>query len=151
METVLIEGAGGGVGGYAVQIAELRGATVIAAASTPNRRDAALALGADHVVDYTARGWTEQVRKITGGRGVDVVLEIAGGDAFGQANLGIWSGLRPAVAVAALRTLIGHVAAGQITIKIGHVLPLAHAAAAHRLIENRESTGKVILKPWPDA
>ena len=58
-ETVLIEGAGGGVGGYAVQIAKLRGATVIAAASTPNRRDAALALDADHVVDYTARGWTE--------------------------------------------------------------------------------------------
>jgi NADPH:quinone reductase len=193
-ETVLIEGAGGGVGGFAVQIAKLRGATVIAAASTPARREAALALGADHVVDYTATGWTEQVRGFTGGRGVDVVLETAGGAVFGEAlsvlapfgrvvvagmaggeplrldeaavrsvfydpalnqslrtfNLGLWFAIRPQAAVAALQTLIGFVAAGQVKVQVAHVLPLAEAARAHRLIENRETTGKVVLKPWSD-
>lgn len=193
-ETVLIEGAGGGVGGFAVQIARLLGATVIAAASTPARREAALALGAHHAVDYTATGWTEQVRDLTAGRGVDVVLEIAGGETFSQAlsvlapfgrivvagmagreplrlddkavnaffydpalnqslrtfNLGVYFGLRPQVAVAALQTLVGYVAGGQVTVQVGHVLPLADAARAHRLVENRETTGKVVLKPWPD-
>jgi NADPH2:quinone reductase len=84
-DTVLVEGAGGGVGGYAVQVARLLGATVVAAAGTPRRRAAALDLGADHVVDYTDPGWTDRVREVTDGRGVDAVLETAGGDTFGEA------------------------------------------------------------------
>ena len=79
-QTVLIQGAGGGVGGYAVQIAKLLGASVIAAAGNPARREAALAAGADHVVDYTQPGWAGRVRDLTGG--VDLVLEVSGGRIF---------------------------------------------------------------------
>ncbi|CAA9416022.1 Alcohol dehydrogenase [uncultured Rubrobacteraceae bacterium] len=84
-ESVLVQGAAGGVGGYLVQLAKLLGAgTVIGAAGSPERRDAALALGADHAVDYTRMDWPDRVRNLTDGRGVDVVLEMAGGAAFEQ-------------------------------------------------------------------
>jgi len=84
-EAVLVQGAAGGVGSYAVQVAKLLGAgTVIGAAGTPEKREAVLALGADHAVDYTQEDWPKQVRELTGGRGVDVVLEMAGGAAFQQ-------------------------------------------------------------------
>jgi len=46
--------------------------------------------------------------------------------------------------------LIEHVAAGRIAVQIGHVLPLARAADAHRMLEQRQSTGKIVLKPWSD-
>ena len=84
-ESVLVQAAAGGVGTYAVQLAKLLGAgTVIGAASTPEKRDLARRLGADHVIDYTQDHWPEQVRAITGGRGVDVVLEMIGGTIFRQ-------------------------------------------------------------------
>ncbi len=85
-ESVLVEGAAGGVGSFAIQLARLHGAgLVIGAASTPDKRAAAERLGADAAVDYTAAGWVDQVRALTKGRGVDVVLEMAGGDTVGQA------------------------------------------------------------------
>ncbi|MHA6825246.1 quinone oxidoreductase family protein [Ralstonia pseudosolanacearum] len=85
-ESVLIEAAAGGVGSFAVQLAKLYGAgKVIAAASTPEKRAIAERLGADASVDYTMPGWADNVRQLTGGRGVDVVLEMAGGDVVGQA------------------------------------------------------------------
>jgi NADPH:quinone reductase len=78
-ETVFIPAAAGGVGSYAVQIARLLGAgTVIAAASTPAKREIALALGADHAVDYSAANWPGEVLGLSGGRGVDVALEMSG-------------------------------------------------------------------------
>lgn len=192
-ERVLIPGAGGGVGAYAVQLARLLGAeTVIGAASAPEKQTLARDLGADHVVDSTRPDWPEQVRELTGGYGVDVLLEMSGGPAlaqglrclapFGRAvvygmasreplqldqetllrffynpspnqslhvfNLGLWFGLRPQAAVAALRDLIGYAASGQVKVAIGQTLPLARAAEAHRLLEARQSVGKLILKPW---
>lgn len=85
-ETVLVEAAAGGVGSFAVQLAKLFGAgRVIAAASSKAKRTYALGLGADAEVDYTAPGWAEQVRELTGGAGVDVILEMVGGDTVGQA------------------------------------------------------------------
>ncbi|MGF6881349.1 NADPH2:quinone reductase [Nocardia sp. GAS34] len=77
-ETVFVPAAAGGVGSYAVKIAKLKGATVIAGASTAAKREIALKLGADHAVDYTAPDWTDQVAALTGGRGVDVALEMTG-------------------------------------------------------------------------
>jgi NADPH:quinone reductase len=69
-EMVLVPGAGGGVEGYAVQLAKLLGAgTVIGAASTPEKQALAWELGADHVIDYTQPEWPEQVRELTGARG----------------------------------------------------------------------------------
>jgi NADPH2:quinone reductase len=78
-ETVLVQAAAGGVGQAAVRMAVHRGATVIGTAS-PDKHEVVRALGADHVVDY--RGMTDEVLRLTAGRGADVVLESAGGDAF---------------------------------------------------------------------
>jgi NADPH2:quinone reductase len=78
-ESVFIPAAAGGVGSYAVQIAKKLGAgLIIAGASTIQKREIALRLGADHVVDYTQPGWTQEVNQLTGGRGVDVALEMSG-------------------------------------------------------------------------
>lgn len=85
-QTVLVQGVGGGVGGYAVQVAKLLGTTVVATASTPMRREAAQAAGADHVVGPTQPGWVEEVRSLTAGSGADVVIDISGG-AVSQASL----------------------------------------------------------------
>ncbi|CAA9340019.1 MAG: hypothetical protein AVDCRST_MAG93-6604 [uncultured Chloroflexia bacterium] len=84
-ESILIPGAGGGLGGYAVQIAKLLGAgLVIGAASTVAKREAALAHGAHEVVDYTQPDWPNHVRDLTDGAGVDVVLEASGAKLFAE-------------------------------------------------------------------
>ena len=195
-ESVLVQGAAGGVGSYAVQIAKLMGAgMVIGAVSSPAKMETARSLGADQVVDYSQSDWAAQVRDMTDGRGVDVVLEMNGGEHFGQSlaclapfgravvygmasrqplqldrdtilsffynpalnqalhvfNLGLYFGLRPQAAVAALHDLIGYVVSGQVKVAVSHALPLSHAAEAHRMVEERRTTGKIILKPWADA
>jgi NADPH2:quinone reductase len=84
-ESVLVHGAAGGVGSLAVQIARALGAgTVIGTASSTDRRDFVMSLGADFAVPYDAPDWPEAVRAHTGGRGVDVLLESIGGDVFEQ-------------------------------------------------------------------
>jgi len=175
-----------------VQIAALLGAAVIASAATAERRQAARALGAAHAVDSTSPDWPDQVRTLTSGRGVDVLLHVSGGEVLGQAldllapfgrlvvagraggrtgviptemmerflyrpslhqsirvfNLGLYFGMRPAEAGAALGRLIGWIIEGRVKVPVGHVMPLAAAAEAHRVIEQRRSVGKIILKPW---
>lgn len=82
-ETVLVHAAAGGVGSLAVQLAKLFGAgNVIATASSEEKLDLARDLGADHAINYTSPNWREEVMEATGGRGVDVALEMAGGDIF---------------------------------------------------------------------
>ncbi|MEQ6332679.1 zinc-binding dehydrogenase [Sphingobium sp. MK2] len=79
-DVVLIQAAAGGVGLVAVQLAKAWGAgAVIGCASTPEKRALVKEYGADLVVDYNKPGWTEDVRAFTGGRGVDIVLEMTGG------------------------------------------------------------------------
>ncbi|HEY5821775.1 MAG TPA: SDR family NAD(P)-dependent oxidoreductase [Propionibacteriaceae bacterium] len=85
-ETVLIQGAAGGVGLAAIQVARCIGATVIGTASSPSRRAAVLAAGADHVLDSRSLNFVADVRELTGGLGVDVVLNSAPGEVIG-ANL----------------------------------------------------------------
>ncbi len=82
-ETVLVHAAAGGVGTIAVQLAKLFGAgKVIATASTDEKLALAKELGADEVVNYTEAGWEEKVLHLTDALGVDVALEMAGGDIF---------------------------------------------------------------------
>nr|BFE61151.1 zinc-binding dehydrogenase [Dactylosporangium thailandense] len=82
-ETVVVNAAAGGVGSLAVQLARHFGAgRIIAAASTPERRELALSLGADAAVDGAADGYAERVLAANGGRPVDVVLESVGGRVF---------------------------------------------------------------------
>ncbi|HUQ40398.1 MAG TPA: zinc-binding dehydrogenase [Acidimicrobiales bacterium] len=78
-ETVLIQAGAGGVGVAAIQLAKRAGATVIATASSLDRLEPLRALGLDHPVDYSQSDWVETVRAITGGRGVDLVVDSVGG------------------------------------------------------------------------
>lgn len=195
-ETILIQGAAGGLGSYAVQIAKLMGAgTIIGATSSQEKFQTVLDLGADHAVDYIQPDWAGRVRELTDGRGVDVVLEMSGGKVFAQGlsclapfgrlvvygaasreplqfddesifrffynpslnqsihvfNLGLWFGMRPQAAAKAMGDLIGFAASGQLKVNVNHILPLSKAAEAHRMMEARETTGKIVLKPWQDA
>jgi NADPH:quinone reductase-like Zn-dependent oxidoreductase len=82
-ETVLVHNAGGGVGIAATQLARLRGARVIGTASAM-KHDALRTFGVEHAIDYRHANVAEEVRKITAGRGVDVVLDPIGGRSFGE-------------------------------------------------------------------
>jgi NADPH:quinone reductase len=79
-QTVLVHGAAGGVGTAAIQYARALGATVIAVASTDDKAKLAAQAGAHHTVG--AEGFLAGVKEITGGRGVDIVLDPVGGDRF---------------------------------------------------------------------
>jgi len=78
-ETLLVLGAGGGVGLAAVELGKLAGARVIAAASSPEKLDAARRAGADELIDYSQADLREAVKVMTDGRGVDVVYDPVGG------------------------------------------------------------------------
>jgi NADPH2:quinone reductase len=83
-ETLLVHGAGGGVGLAAVEIGKLLGATVIAAASSEEKLAVARERGADHGVLYGAEPFRDAVKRITDGKGADVVFDPVGGDIFEQ-------------------------------------------------------------------
>ncbi|MEC1525283.1 NADPH:quinone oxidoreductase family protein [Neobacillus niacini] len=84
-ETVLVHAAAGGVGTLAVQLAKLFGAgKIIATASNAEKLELARQMGADVLVNYSETNWVEQVLEATGGKGVDVALEMVGGDVFNQ-------------------------------------------------------------------
>lgn len=192
-ETVIIQGAAGGVGSFAIQIAKLLGAsTIIGAVSSEAKKQKTLNLGADYAVDYSKPGWPDEVNRLTEGKGADVILEMGGGELFSQGlrclapfgrvvvygmasgdplkldaesiihffykpslnqsihvyNLGTWFGMKPDIAANAMKDLIGYVASGQVKVTVDHVLPLNKAVEAHEMLEQRETTGKIILKPW---
>ncbi|HYX86765.1 MAG TPA: zinc-binding dehydrogenase [Gaiellales bacterium] len=77
-ETVLVTAAGSGVGGAAIALARFAGARVLATASTDAKRRRALAAGVEHAIDYTDPGWPAEVRELTAGRGVDLVVDHVG-------------------------------------------------------------------------
>ncbi|HEX9207946.1 MAG TPA: NADPH:quinone oxidoreductase family protein [Steroidobacteraceae bacterium] len=78
-ETLLVLGAGGGVGTTAVELGKRMGAKVIAAASSDAKLDVARALGADEVINYATQDLRERLKEITGGAGVDVIYDPVGG------------------------------------------------------------------------
>jgi NADPH2:quinone reductase len=92
-ETLLVLGAGGGVGLTAVEIGKAMGARVIAAASTAEKLAAAQQRGADALVNYVAERLTDRIMALTDGRGADVCFDPVGGDLFDAAlsSLG-WGG-----------------------------------------------------------
>jgi NADPH2:quinone reductase len=81
-EVLLVHGAGGGVGLAAVETGKLLGATVIAAASSEDKLAVAKAKGADHLLLYSREPFRDAVKRITGGRGADVVFDPVGGQIF---------------------------------------------------------------------
>jgi NADPH:quinone reductase len=81
-EWLLVHAGASGVGMAAIQIGKAYGAKVIATAGRREKLDFCLAQGADHALSYTDAGWVDRVKEITGNRGVDVVYDPVGGDAF---------------------------------------------------------------------
>ncbi|HPU11476.1 MAG TPA: NAD(P)H-quinone oxidoreductase [Ottowia sp.] len=79
-ETLLVQGGTSGIGVTAIQLGKAAGATVIVTAGSDEKCAAALDLGADHAINYKATDFAEEVKKLTGGQGVDVILDIVAGD-----------------------------------------------------------------------
>lgn len=175
-ETVLVMAAGSGVGGAAMALARWAGARVIATAGTARKRDRALAQGADHAVDYSLAGWENDVLALTGGRGVDCVIDHTGSATFA----GVLATLAPrgrlvvcgATSGAAasidlidlfarqisiigssdgsrreLMEVLALLGTGTITPVIDAVLGLRDAAAAQRRLLDRDHYGRILLRP----
>lgn len=176
-QTVLIQAAGSGIGSAAVQVAKLAGAAaIIATASSEKKLEQAKALGATHLINYRKEDFAERVTAITGGRGVDVVMEHIGGEVFTKSlrclarggilvTVGAHAGevvefdiipffrkeLRLAgsknASVLELRKVMALVAEGKLKPIVHKAFPLAQAADAHRVVDSREFFGKVVLLP----
>jgi len=175
-QSVLIQAAGSGIGSAAVQVAKLAGATIFATAGSDRKLERARALGAHHVINYGRENFAERVLELTGGEGVDVVMEHIGGEVFTRSlqclkrngvlvTVGAHAGevvpfdiipffrgeLRIAgsknAPVTELRTVMGLVAEGKVKPVIHRTFPLAAAAEAHRVVASREIFGKVVLLP----
>lgn len=105
-ETVLIHAAAGGVGTLAIQIARHLGAgKVIGTASSDSKCSSIIELGAD-AVNYSSPDWVEEVLRLTGGRGADLILESVGGDVF-------WRSYRDLLAFAGRLVVVG-IASGEV-------------------------------------
>ena len=92
-ETLLVLGASGGVGLAAVEIGKAMGAKVIAAASSAEKLAVAQAAGADELIDYSQASLKEEIKRLTGGQGVDVIYDPVGGELFDHAVRGLaWNG-----------------------------------------------------------
>lgn len=92
-ETLLVLGASGGVGLAAVEIGKAMGAKVIAAASSAEKLEVAKAAGADELINYKDSSLKEELKRLTGGKGVDVIYDPVGGDLFEEAFRSIgWNG-----------------------------------------------------------
>jgi len=79
-ETLLIQGGSSGIGVTAIQIAKALGATVIVTAGSDDKCEACKKLGADHAINYRTSDFAEEAKKLTGGKGVDVILDMVAGD-----------------------------------------------------------------------
>jgi NADPH2:quinone reductase len=83
-ETLLVQGGSSGIGVTAIALAKAFGCTVIVTAGSDDKCAACVALGADHAINYRTQDFVAEVKRITGGRGVDVVLDMVAGDYIGR-------------------------------------------------------------------
>ena len=83
-ESILIHGGTSGIGTTAIQLAHAFGARVLTTAGSDEKCEAARALGADHAFNYRTADWVAAAKEATGGRGVDLILDIVGGDYMGR-------------------------------------------------------------------
>jgi NADPH2:quinone reductase len=184
-ETALFHGGASGIGTTAIQLAAARGVIVLATAGSDAKCRACEELGARQAINYQTADFVEAIRELTGGKGVDLILDMVGGP-YVERNLaslatdgrlvqiGFMSGkttgavdfrrvlthrltltgstLRPRTVeekgriAAALRTEVWPlIERGAVKPIVHRVLPLAHAADAHRLMESSEHIGKILL------
>jgi NADPH2:quinone reductase len=85
-ETLLVHAGAGGVGSAAIQLGKVAGATVIATAGSDEKTAVCKQLGADHVINYKTHDFAEEVKTLTGGRGVDVIFDPVGGDVYDRST-----------------------------------------------------------------
>jgi NADPH:quinone reductase-like Zn-dependent oxidoreductase len=175
-ETVLVNAAGSGVGVAAIQIAKLHGARVIASAGSDEKLAKARDLGADDGINYTTTSLANEARKLTGGRGVDMVVENVGTKIFEESVLalarngrlvtcGATAGQDATINVtrfflsqksilgsfmgtkAELLRFLPYFADGRLKAVVDRVYKLSDAREAVRRMLQREQFGKIVLVP----
>lgn len=130
-ETLLVLGASGGVGLAAVEIGKALGARVIAAASSAEKLAVAQAAGADELIDYSQASLKDEVKRLTGGQGADVIYDPVGGELFDQAVRSLaWNGRLLVVGFAS--GSIPQLAANLVLLKGAAVLGVFWGAFAQR-------------------
>ena len=85
-ETLLVHAGAGGVGSAAIQLGKAAGATVIATAGSDEKVTVCKKLGADHAINYKTQDFVEEVKRVTGGRGADVVFDPVGGEVYDRST-----------------------------------------------------------------
>jgi NADPH:quinone reductase-like Zn-dependent oxidoreductase len=175
-QTVLVLGAGSGVGIAAIQIAKLFHARVITTAGDEKKLEKARALGADYGINHYQQKISQEVRKITNKEGVDIVVEHVGAATWDESmkslkpggtivTCGATTGHEAAFdlrflfsrqlnllgsymgTMGELYDVLGHVFAGRLRPVVNRVFPLQDARAAHEYIEASQMFGKVVLAP----
>jgi NADPH2:quinone reductase len=182
-DSCLVHAAAGGAGGLIVQMAKMKGARVFGTVSTDEKAAIARGHGADEIILYTQQDFEAEVKRLTGGKGVDVVYDSVGKTTFDKslnslrprgmmALFGQSSGAvqpfdpnilngkgslfltRPSLGhyVATREELLwragdvlGWIASGALKLRVDRKYPLARAADAHRDLEARRTSGKLIL------
>jgi NADPH2:quinone reductase len=184
-ETALVHAAAGGVGLLLAQMAHHIGARVIATVSTDEKAKLARAAGADEVILYTQADFEAETKRLTGGKGVDVVYDSVGKTTFEKGlnvlrprgmmvlfggssgpvppfdlialsqkgslyvtrpTLGHYIATREEL-VARSSAVLGMIVTGKLQLRIEYTYPLAEARRAHRDLEGRKTTGKLLLIP----
>jgi NADPH2:quinone reductase len=182
-ETILVQGASGGVGSLIVPMAKAMGAgQILGTASSAEKLDFIRQIGADNAIDYSDDRWVDHVLERTGGKGVDIILESVGGDIFeknfdclapfgryvvygstrgsgqpvpprrlmgkAQSLIGFYLPVflqRPELIRNGLQYLVAAAMQGKVVPSIARILPLSEAAEAHRILEDREVRGILLL------
>lgn len=173
-ETVLILAAGSVVGTAAIQVAKYLGCRVIATASSDAKLEKATELGADAVINYASERFDRRARRLTDGRGVDLVIEHVGADTWQHSvaalapmgrvvtcgsttgrwgNTDLWSLFGKQISLIGsfgaihdeLMTLLPLVVDGTLKPVIDRTFPLEQAADAHRYMADRQQFGKLVL------
>ncbi len=173
-ETVLIHAAGSGVSVAAIQIARMIGARVLVTAGSEAKLSKAKELGAEEGIPYRELDFAKEVRKLTAKRGVDVVIDHVGEETFSRSVQCLSKGGRlvtcggtsgPSIAtdvrlvffkglsilgstmgsLGELHTIVEHFRRGDFRPVIHSVLPMSEVREGHRILQDREVVGKVIL------
>ncbi|MBI3450330.1 MAG: zinc-binding dehydrogenase [Acidobacteria bacterium] len=175
-DDVLVHAAGSGVGVAAIQIAKLHGARVIATAGSDAKLKRAKEMGADDGINYKKYDFYEEARKITGKRGVDIIIDSIGADVWHKdlkllkqggrvVTCGVTSGFEVATDIryifyrnlsilgstmgskSELLEIMRLVEKKALRPVVDSVLPLEKIADAHRRMEGRKHFGKIVVKP----
>lgn len=175
-QTVLVLGAGSGVGSAAIQVCKMLGASVIATAGDERKLAKARELGADHAIDHYKQKTSEEVKRITAKRGVDIVFEHVGVATWAEsikslkyggtlvtcgATTGYDASLDLRVLFARqlsfhgsymggmgeLHEVLKHVFAGKLKPVVDQTFPLSETRAAHEYLAGGEQFGKVVVTP----